>query len=423
MNRLKEWLKTYKNSILKVENRELTNGSKAALIIFVIIIFSIIGTGVKMQQSHIPKPNQQFSYKCTNFLEKSKGIDKFQNRDVKNDIYGTYYEYKQWSLDDFKYNHQRESERDILSTFGRNDLCQKLANKYLDLANSDILEDKLIIQKGLQKKINSLNQTISRKTDEYSNALLEKIALQDKQYSILSTTSKTIKKELKESRKKLATLENELSKIEDVTTIQEFKAFKEFIDKNSQEILSQYNGAIKYYRFKYTLNIFVFLFPVWLLFYMAYRVLKKKGFFITSHLSLNVANVSALYIVFNIFLLVYTIIPKVFFNKLIEFLSQYNLTLILNIAAILFFMLLFGFFIRRIQKNNLKDTVAGNVGNIKNSRLKSLNTCIKCANKYNPEDKFCGFCSYELKKKCSKCEHEVSSAYSFCTNCKAKLEE
>ena len=421
MDRLKKWLKTYKDSILTVDNKELTNGSKASLIIFVLIVFVIIGAGVEMQQSYITKPHKQFSYKCINLLDKNRGIDDFVSRDVANDIYGTYYRYKYWSLDDFRYNHQRQSERNILHLFGSNDLCQKLATRYLDLANSDEFEDKLIIQKGLKKKISSFKQSISRKSDEYSNTLLEDIAKQDGKYSILSTTSKTIKKELKKSRKKLAILEHELSKIEDVTTLAEFKSFKRFVDKNSQEIHSQYRDAIKYYRLKYTLNIFVFLFPVWLLFYIAYRILKKKNFYITSHLSLNVANVSALYIIFNIFLLIYTIIPKIFFNKLIHFLSQYNLTLILNILAILFFMGLFGFFIRRIQKNNLKDIIVDNAGTIKNSRLKNLNTCIKCGNRHNIEDKFCGFCSHELTQKCSECEHKVSSDYSFCTNCNAKL--
>ncbi|MFK5938141.1 MAG: zinc ribbon domain-containing protein [Sulfurimonas sp.] len=421
MNRFKKWLKTYKDSILIVENKELTNGSKASLIIFVIIVFVIIGTGVERQQSYILKPNKQFSYKCMNLLEKNKGIDDFQTRDVTKDIYDTYYRYKYWSLGDFRYNHQRKSEKNVLYIFGTNKLCQEVGIRYLDVANSDEFEDKLIIQKGLKKKISSLNQSISRKTDEYSNTLLENIAKQDISYSILSTTSKTIKKELKESRKKLAILNDELSKIEDVTILEEFKIFKRFIDKNTKEIYSQHRDAIKYYRLKYTLNIFVFLFPVWLLFYISYRVLKKKNFYITSHLSLNVANVSALYIVFNIFLLVYTIIPKIFFNKLIYFLSQYNLTLVLNIIAILFFMAFFGFFIRRIQKNNLKDIVADNAGTIRNSRLKNFNTCIKCGNKHNLEDKFCGFCSHKLKQKCKVCEHEVSSDYGFCTNCDVKL--
>jgi hypothetical protein len=379
-----------------------------------------MGLGVEMQQAYIQKPNKQFSSKCINLVEKNRGIDEFQSRAVKKDIYGTYYRYKYWSLDDFRYNHHRKSERNVLYFFGTNGLCQEVGKRYLDLANSDKFEDKLIIQKGLKKKINSLNQSITKKIDEYSNTLLENIAQQDEQYSILSTTSKTIKKQLKQSRKKRAVLENELSKIEDVTTLEEFKIFKQFLDKNSQEIREKYRDAIKYYRLKYTLNIFVFLFPVWLLFYIAYRVLKKKKFYITSHLSLNVANVSALYIVFNIFLLVYTIIPKIFFSKLIRLLSQYNLTLILNVLAILFFMALFGFFIRRIQKNSLKDMTVDSVNTIKNARIKNLNTCIKCGNKHNPEDKFCGFCSHKLKQKCSTCELEVSSDYSFCTNCKAK---
>ena len=420
-NKIKMLLSTYKQSILTVENKNLTIGSKVSLFIFILIVFGIIGSGVEMQQSYIVKPHKQFSYKCTNFIDKNKEIDKFQNRNVSQDIYVTYYRYKFWILEDFSYNHQRRSEQDVLRTFGTNESCQELGILYLDIANSDEFKDRLIIKQGLKKKINALNQTISRKTDEYTNTLLEDIAKQDKEYSILSTSSKTVKSELKKSRKKLGILENELAKTEDISTLDEFKIFKKFLDDESSWILSQKREAIKYYRLKYTFNIFIFLFPVWLMFYVGYRVLKRKNYFVSSHLSLNVANVAALYIVFNFFLLIYTIIPKVFFNKLIQFLSQYNLTLLLNIAAILFFMILFGFFINRIQRNRYKDNNLGSKEALRDSRRKNLNSCIKCGNRYDEKDKFCGFCSHKLKTECSECKEMVESDYTYCTNCNKKL--
>ena len=420
-NKIKTLLSTYKQSILTVENKALTTGSKVSLFIFILIVFSIIGAGVEMQQSYIERPHKQFSYKCTNFIDKNREIDKFQNRNVSQDIYVTYYRYKFWVLEDFSYNHQRRSEKDILRTFGKNELCQELGVLYLDLANSDEFKDRLIIKQGLKKKISALNQTISRKTEEYSNTLLEDIAKQDKEYSILSTGSKTVKNELKINRKQLGILENELSKIEEVSTLEEFRIFKKFLDEKSSEIMSQKREAVKYYRLKYTLNIFMFLFPVWFLFYVGYRALKRKNYFVSSHLSLNVANVAALYLVFNIFLLIYTIIPKVFFNKLILFLSQYNLTLLLNIAAILFFMLLFGFFINRIQRNRYKDNNLGSSEALQDARRKNLNSCIECGNKYNEKDKFCGYCSHKLKIECPECKEMVDADCNYCTNCNEKL--
>lgn len=420
-NKIKSLLSTYKNSILKVENKSLTTGSKVSLIVFVLIVFSIIGAGVEMQQSYIVKPHKQFSYKCTNLIDRNTEIDKFQNRDVSKDIYVTVYRYKYWKLEDFSYNHQRSSEKDMLRKFGTNELCQELGVLYLDLANSDDFRDKLIIKKGLKKKIDSLNQTISRKTDEYSNTLLENIAKQDREYSILSTSSKTVKNELKLSRVQLDILEKELAKTEDITILQEFKIFKKFLDEKSREILSQKKEALKHYRLKYTMNIFIFLFPVWLIFYLGYRVLSKKNFFVTSHLSLNVANVAALYLIYNIFLLIYTIIPKIFFNKLIQFLSQYNLTLLLNIAAILFFMMLFGLFINRIQRNRYKENSVNGTEILKESRRKNLNSCVECGNRYNEKDKFCGVCSHKLKIQCSECDEIVENDYNYCTKCNSRV--
>ena len=419
--KVKAWFESYRDSMLKVDNKNLSTASKFSLAIFVIIVFTIIGSGVNTQQSSIAKPYEKFSHKCMNFLEQNREIDKFQNRDISKDIYGESYNYKYWNLEDFKYNHHRRSEREVLRQFGEDVLCQDMAVKYLDLANSETLEDKLIIQKGLKAKIASVNELIERKTEEYSNTLLENIAKQDQKYSILSTSSKNIKKELRKSRIELGVLERELEKVEDIKIIKEFQSFKKYLDANYEKIVDANHEAVKYYRLEYTLSIFLFLFPVWFIFYIAYRIFKKRGHYVSAYLSVNVANVSALYIVFNIFLLIYTIIPKVFLGKLIEFLSQYNLTLFLNIGAILFFMLLFGFFIHRIQKNSGVDNSKFNKDRVKTIRIKDFNSCAKCGNKCNKDDKFCGFCSNELKIKCRHCQSEVEKDYMFCTVCSKEL--
>lgn len=419
INSIKNAIDTYKNSLLTVQNKELTSTSKVFLFIFVIIIFAIIGKGVDMQQSYIVKPHQQFSYKCTNLIEMNKDIDAFQNRDVSQDIYSTNYRNKYWKLETFSYNHHRQSERNILQKFGRNELCQELGKKYLDVANSDTYKDKLILKEGLNNKITTLNNQVNQKTQEYSNTLLENIAKQESKFSILSTSSKTVKKELKDLRVKLSVLEKELALVEDIKTLEEFKAFKKFLDEKSQEILRLKDEANKYYRFKYTLNIFIFLLPVWFIFYMAYRTLKKREFFISSHLSLNVANVAALYMVFNFFLLIYTIIPKVFFSKLIFFLSQYNLTVLFNVAAILFFMLVFGILIQKIQKKDHKDNNSSKNKALFERRLRDSNTCVMCGNSHDKEDEFCGFCSHELKRECTECKEIIPNDYNYCPNCKA----
>lgn len=419
--KIKEWFESYKNSMLKVDNKNLSGASKVSLGVFIIIVFIIIGGGVNSQQSSIVHPDKKFSYKCLMFIEKNIEIDKFQTRDISRDIYGEYYRHKYWILEDFKYNHHRESEREILNSFGSDSLCQSLGKIYLDLANSETLEDKLIIQKGLKHKIALFEGTISTKTQEYSNALLENIAKQEHEYSILSTNSKSIKRELRESRKKLKILENELSKVENITEISKFKEFKKYLDTNDEKILRAYKEALNYYRLEYTLNIFIFLFPVWLLFYIVYRLFKNRGHYVSAYLSVNVANVSALYLIFNIFILIYTIIPKVFLGKLIEFLSQYNLTLVLNIGAIIFFMLIFGLFIHRIQKNSNVDNTPLNKTRVKNLRVKAQDTCLSCGNKYNEVDKFCGYCCEELVSECKSCHEVVFKSYTFCTQCSQKL--
>jgi hypothetical protein len=417
-------LSIYKKSIFTVNNKNLTKGSKVSLLIFVIIMFGIIGSGIDIQVQYTKNPYKEFGYQCLNIINKFENINKFKNRNVNNDIYNDYQHYNEkWELNDFVYNHYTNNKKTIYENFGSNKNCQEIGAMYLKVANNLELKDKLLKQKIYNRKLNDLKNNIRIKESEYGNALLENIAKQDKNKSILTSSADTVKEEIKNLNFQIGKINNKLKEVEDITNLQNFKNFKKIVLKKYNIINKEYAKALKYYKVKYTLNIFLFLFPLWFVFYILYRILKRKGHYISSHLSINVANVASLYIVFYLVYLIYDIIPKVFLEKLVKFLSQYNFTVLINVVSILIFMLIFGLFINKIQKNKTKDDKTEEKAikeNLKNDRIKKC-LCPECGSLFKEAQTHCTFCNFDLIKKCSYCKVNNYVGNCFCIKCRKEF--
>jgi hypothetical protein len=392
MNKLKSIISNYKRSLLTLDNKELTTGSKLALVIFMFIVFIILNHGLTVHNKFIETPSERFGIKCIELVNQNKI-------------------YKNFELNDFK-SYKRSKQN-----FGSDEKCKNLENKYFNVINNTEIQSKISLSLNISKNLFLLNTTLNKKNTEYSDALLEVVAKQDPNKSILSTSADNIKYETDKLKNEISIMEKQLKNVNNISEINSVEIFRKYINENESIILKEYSSYNLYFKLKYILNLFIFLIPLWIVFYFLYRKFKDKGHGIVSYLSLIVANVAAFYIVFNLLSLVYELLPKMFFVKIINFLNQYDLTIIWNILIILFFMSLFGFFIYKIQTNKEKDSS----DKIKLYRTKLLNICVKCGNHHNKEDKYCGVCRNELLVTCSSCGLMTSSAYDFCTNCNIKI--
>lgn len=416
---IKEWIRSYKNSLFEVDSKNLTSGSKVSLLFFILIVFIIVGSGINMQVSYVDYPSKKFGYTCISMVDKESDITKFQNRDIKKDLYGTYFPHKSWQLSDFKYDHHQQSEYDILRQYGTHKLCQTMGTRYLDVANDERYRERLIEYNALQQSLSSMNASVALKEKEYGIMLLEDIANQPDDLSILSSSSDKVKQNIIDLQNKITKVKNHIHLLNDLTTLGTFNTFENYLKSNGSEIKRLYAEALRYYKLHYTLNIFIFLLPTWLIFYVAYRLFKRKERHILAHLSVHVANVTALYIVFYLLSLIYDIMPKVFFTRLVAFFSHYNLTIVLNLLAILVFMAIFGLFIYRIQKNRSTDLEReSDAANQKiiTARI-TAGLCSSCGLKTESGDRHCGRCGHALLRRCSSCHTKTHIDDIYCRSC------
>jgi preprotein translocase subunit SecG len=384
---LKEKLKQYKKNFFTVNEKELTRTSKILMGIFFVVSILILQQGIYLNLNQAEPPSVQYGYRCVDFG--------YNQRDLQ--------------LNHFTKYHNNDKG------FGKNKTCQEMKNKFVNITNDIHIQSEIEQIDILNQKLSNIRSEQSRINKQYSNMLLEKIANQKQEESILKTRSDSAKKELDKLSRQSAKITEIIKEKGNVYNYKKIREFKIFLDKNSEKILDGLNSARKWYTVKRSGQILAFLIPVWFLFFWLFRKLTTKKKFVFAHLSFYVSNAAAFLLLIELIHIIYIVMPKVFLGKLIAFLISMNLGIILNVIGIFFFLGLFGFIIMRVQKNASKKakTKDKRVLNVKNGKCYNCSTLRK-------NEKFCFNCGETQFQKCE-CGKDVLRFSSYCGNCGNKL--
>ena len=391
--KLASYFRDYRQSLFVIDQKELSGGAKFLLAIFVITVVIIIGWGMSWQTAQTKSPHQQFGYECKKLIDRKKPF--------------TFAEMEQ----NYRFKKNSEQYNSLAEEFGDDPQCRKLGEKYLAFLHDPALHNNLTKLNKLRKKQSQINYQIQRLKASYGDMLLEKVAGQDLNRSILPSSASRASIDLKNAQTRLDQLRSQIKKLESLESYASYQKFNNYYQTNREEIKMHYRSALRYYHFKRTMQAFAFLIPIWLLFYLLYRVMVSRRHFILSHLTLHVANVAALYALYYLILFIYDIVPKLFFQKIIAFFMQYNMAIVLNILAILFFIILFGVIIYRVQKN---DTTG-----IKKRKQELLNIkqgrCSECGSIITGN--YCPVCGFKQYQECPSCHQKTLSRGNYCIHC------
>ena len=384
-------VRDYKKSFFTINQTELTTFSKLLMILFFLTSLWLIAAGIESSVRQTTSPQQKYGYQC----------EKFVNT--------TY-------MRIFDFEKSTSPYHDRYTDFGSEPECQTIEKKYKQLIEDVHIQSEISQVRLLEEKTHDINRQKTRLNQQYSNMLLEKISEQAKEKSILGADADTVKKELEALRVKeqgLKALIAEKSNILNYPLLQEFVLL---VDKSKERVLSGLEKEQKFYRLKMSMQVFAFLIPIWLLFYFLYRFLAKREKHIFAQLSFYVASAATLYGLVELVQLIYSIIPKIFLAKLIAFFTSHNMIIVLNILGVLFFLLLFGIIIHKIQANNEKKKV------MKDTKVLNVKreSCFNCGTRRDKNNSFCAFCGEGLKMECVKCKREIYKYTFFCTDCGEK---
>jgi len=205
---------------------------------------------------------------------------------------------------------------------------------------------------------------------------------------------------------------------EDITTLKEFQKFINYLEENKKDIYTQYREKLSQYQLEKMIAIYMFLIPLFLISYFMYRRLKVKEWHITSYLMLHISNIAGLYILFFLMERIYQIIPKVLFSKIIIFLTQYDLEVLINLFVLIIFSLIFGFIIKKIQNNSKKDSNLDYVKELKIKEAFAKGGCLKCNSMIDLDKRYCSYCGEENSINCKVCKEKIRNGAIYCSCCR-----
>jgi hypothetical protein len=396
--RLKHYFSEYKKSLFRVNQKELSRTSKMLLAIFLFTIFIVIGWGLEWQLKQEESPGKAYGFACKELINKKEDLS-----------FRDFSKYTYWQTSDKQNFYGKDA-------FGEDAMCKKLGMLYRAVLDNAAFgaNQKTLIE--VQKKLQETKYKIQSLKDSYGDLLLEKVAKQEKSKSIFSTDSTKVKEEMQKLQDNASEYEAHILKLSDLSQYPAYGTFIDYYKAHKDELKKAYENKVRYFSFKRTMQAFAFLIPVWLLFYLAYKFMLRREYYILSHLTLHVANVAALYALYYLVLFVYGIIPELFFEKIIAFFMQHNMVIVLNVLAILFFTALFGIIIYKIQKN---DTTG-----VKKRKQELLNLkmgkCSECGCVIDGE--YCFVCGFHHTTLCRACHQPTLRKGEFCRHCGAKMQ-
>jgi len=380
-----------KNRLFTTNQEPLTKLSKIFLIIFLGFSFYIISMSLRYQSFTVERPDSKFGYKCIEYT-----TSKAENIDV------TTFKYR-YLMHIHKYN-----------DFGSDSMCQELGLLY-DRANKKFVPLLQSIE-TLQRKKAQWQRQVNSYKQEYSNTLLEKIANQPKDKSILSSNANNIKSKIDKLNNLIDSYEKQINEsISAIKRQKEYKDFIAFLTKNSTAINDKYSKYKKMYALKLLLSKYLFLVPLAIVVYLLYSYAIRRKKYIFSHLMINLLSLVTLFILFYFLEFVYNIIPHIFFEKLYALLIKLNIIAFANYIIIALIVIIFGLIIKFIQnrankQKRLKQEVY-KYEYIKNGK------CHNCGAKREKEYKFCQNCGANLYETCPHCNGLKVAEAKFCQEC------
>jgi len=379
-------LEEFKKNFFTINQTELTPFSKLLMTIFFFAALWLIAAGINSSIRQVIPPQQKYGYRCLHFA---------QNGYLK--------------LSDFDKRRHRVDHQ----SFGTAPECRTLEDAYQKILNNHRIQSEIVQIELLQNRASHIASQIQKLDQEYSKMLLEKISNQPKEKSILHAHADDVQKKLTVLHKKLRNIKKQIAQKNDIMNYPALQHFVLLVNQTSDTIKNHFAAEKKFYRLKMSAQIFGFVIPIWLLFYLIYKFLTKHKKYIFAQLSFYVASAAALYGLIELIQLIYTIIPKIFLSKIIAFFASHNMIIVLNVLGILLFLLLFGIVIHKVQHNYTKNRAK------KDTRVLNVKQgcCFNCGTRREHNDTYCAFCGENLKTTCPECGHEIYRYTLYCNRC------
>ena len=416
---IRSFITKTKSTLFTFNNEPFSRFSILLIIILDIFLFITILTGIDSEKDMSPALSVKYPYQCKNHFD-----PKYQSTVWNSETRG--YTYDRFPFSEYVSfyipTHSEYYSGKKIQTYTDKrmaPLCTELYKKIAVFSQSDAFKNNKELKNNLSNDKRNVLSEINSIEKRYNTALFEKSSyvqqdrdkeIRDKYYSLLEK-EKNIDKQIKEIKK--------------VSTYKGYREYVDFVNKNRDRFNKEYDSYAFWQPFISFLYLLKFTLPLLLLSLLAYRfstrptrkisVPNKLITLISSHIII----ITLLPIFIDVLRLIFHIIPRRFFEKIITFLYEYGFIFLGYYFLMFLGIVSIGLVIFFIQRSVSKREKLRKEMKEKTLYIDAYNQsrCPNCRNRVDYSKNHCGFCREELNRVCSTCNKRTPKHIQYCIEC------
>lgn len=395
-----------KNHLTRLgENEPLSFLSIALIIGLDIFVLSTLFQGMEFQSSQVPSPHEVIPYDCQNIVDIEEEPSDYETRLI---IHVLDRDTEYYATDTYKYS------TNLINEAKNQDIdpkCRDIFDAALALRNDADVQNSTTEIENLQSQRYTLTGTIQQRQQDYDTMLLERIADQPEEDSIIEGSAGEVKAEITGQQQQVSNIDARIAALYD--SIVKSPAGKNYLAAvvNNKDAINDRLTYLRYwYPLKDLLMKLVFLIPLFAFFCWFYRrsIARKSELLIL--ISAHMLVVTVIPIILYAIDFAIDVLPFHFLKDLLELLKALNLIMLwsylliflgIGITIALVYFIQKRFFSReRLQLKRIANQ-----------------QCHACGAHLHHTYEYCFKCGSEQLIKCTQCKHPTFAKGKHCTHC------
>ena len=416
---IRSFMTKTKSTLFTFNNEPFSRFSILLIIILDIFLFITILTGIDSEKNMSPTVSVKYPYQCKNHFD-----PKYKNSVWNSTTRG--YTYDQFPFSEYGSfyipTHSEYYSGQKIQTYHDKriaPLCTELYKKIAVFAQSKEFKNNKELKNNLRNDKRNVVAEINSIEKRYNTALFEKISSveQDKDKKIRDTYYSLLEKE--------KNIDNQIKEIKAVSAYKGYQEYVDFVNKNRDTFKQEYDSYAFWQPFISFLYLLKFTLPLLLVSLLSYRfstrparkisVPNKLITLISSHIII----ITLLPIFIDVLRLIFHIIPRRFFEKIITFLYEYGFIFLGYYFLMFLGIVSIGLVIFFIQRSVSKREKLRQEMKEKTLYIDAYNQsrCPNCRNRVDYSKNYCGCCKEELNRVCSACNKRTPKHIQYCIEC------
>lgn len=395
-----------KNHLTKIgENEPLSFLSILLIIGLDIFVLFTLFQGMDFQSSQLTEPEEVIPHECRRIIDIDPKREDYEKKLV------TYVLDRNRS---YYAANQNKYSAEIINTADDEVIdpkCRLIFDAALALRNDPVIQENFEAVEVLEKQRSELKDTIDQREEDYETMLLERIASQQAEESIIEGRADSVRLEVDRLNTSIGSIDAEVAKrFETIIASPLAQTYISTVDENKGAINNRWDYLQYWFPLKDILFKLLFLAPLLALFYWVYKRSIAKNRELLILVSAHMLIVTTIPIIIYVIDFFIDVLPFHFLADLLELLEALNLIVIWSYLLILLGIGATLALIYLIQKRFFSR---------ERLQLKRIanHQCHACGTRIDSAHQFCFKCGQEQLTPCPACRKETFVRGRHCVHC------